>query len=377
MSKNKLYFLILFGGIFALASSSSIQNLFFKKIAEPQNQIVEKNTVEPDLLSNRIEMEEKRDLEIEIKPLKKNDARKKIDEAPVLVQSLDLQNENNSNIQNKETPIIDHIVETQEILPERNIASVEPAEVPEINNLESEEPQANASSSAETGNTPDDNSFHAYSKFTVATSGQFYEFNGTEKSNGRSANLISNFSPGIELGSEQIWSENFSTSIFYSGEKISIANTSTRTILGGDAYLSEISLSANYDIGEKTKITATAAQSEVLLHRAPNSSSLQMEKSSKTILDIKVDQRIAQIKPLELHLGLSAGTILPGDSNGYKSEWGNTFGANLKVVHKSESGSAIDSSLFYKHANLSTDAVKFGQSEVGAKFSYTWAWGRE
>ena len=215
----------------------------------------------------------------------------------------------------------------------------------------------------------------SFSRFSVMGGGSFHTLSGREKSSGRQARLISHFSPSVRVGWEQIWSPHWSSQLSCAGESVSIAPLATHSIENSNNFLSTLSASATYYGGEQLSIQFALSQQDFLLHRALSSSALTMEKSQKTVVSARAEERIAQAKQMELKAVLEGGAILPGNSNGYQTSTGFEFEAGLKISHHSQNKSGVDATLFYQQSSLSTGTVKFSEQEVGVRLGYTWTWG--
>jgi len=281
-----------------------------------------------------------------------------------------------------EPPPVETFVETQpEEIPAPEPAAVEsePEPIPAVEptpaeaepEIEEERPVALPASRLLTEEVKES----SRSRIRAGAVGSFFAFIGQDKTNGRQATLASSISPGIQLGWEQVWSERWNTYLQYEGQRVSITPSTSRVILGNEQWLSELEFGVRWAIQPGLGFGLTVSQGETLLHRATSLTTIQMEKSQKTKVKARVEGNLINLAPLSLALGAEGGLVLPGTSNEFQTTTGSTYGADIKLVHRSQSGRGLEAQVFHQNSRIETGTVKFTEKESGIKFSLSWEWG--
>lgn len=221
---------------------------------------------------------------------------------------------------------------------------------------------------------PLEDSAHEGSVLQVDFIGQYIALNGTQTDNNTKGTLLSEFSPGLRLQWEQVWSDRDRTRLFLQVLKTNLYPESRGvTIHNKEQTLSHFGFGYFTTVSPRWDVGAAVELGPALFYRGSQIDD-GLEVNAVPLLRLHPELRylLKESRRLRLHFLAGASYYTSSSYGNYTVEPGFGYEVGLAVTHTLASGSDMHCKTFYDYRSQNTSLLTY--SEQGAYLQCGWSW---
>lgn len=180
-------------------------------------------------------------------------------------------------------------------------------------------------STALVSSTQNDQNFKAYSRLRALGRYDFLRIDSKSMQSNSTALLLSEPAFGLNLGWEQVWSDQFSTDVHISYSSIQMRDASSGTLIGGNKPLGQIGFGVHYFLTPALKVKLDSNFGNQLFARAIAVGTATLDSVYLTRLSASVIPTLFQSGDLSMDLQLGCIQVLPGSTSHYSIKSGSGY----------------------------------------------------